>query len=155
MNTTEQPITDQLFRSAATIFWETFMTGVSRTQTEKHIGLDDPAQREQLNPAAVKVFVDIADARLLTDAQALGLIGAITPSTLPERLAENDGRTLDLDTLMRISFLIKIYTGLKIYFSHDLAKRWIKLANQNPLFVGKAPVNYMLQNGQDGLRMVV
>jgi hypothetical protein len=127
----------------------------AETHAVQRIDLTDPEQQKQLCPAGIKLFINIAKAWSLTDVQALGLLGVARPSSLGEWETENDGRTLGSGTLMRISSLITIYKNLHICFSDDLADSWIKLANQSPIFASKAPVDYVLQNGQAGLAMVV
>jgi hypothetical protein len=74
--------------------------------------LSDPVEQERLSPAGLGAFVSIAKKWSLNDAQALGLLGAVTPSTLRG------------------------------------------LPNQNPLFAGNAPVDYMIQHGQLGMATV-
>jgi hypothetical protein len=46
--------------------------------------LSDPVEQERLSPAAVGAFVNIATLWSLNDAQALGLLGVISASTLLE-----------------------------------------------------------------------
>jgi hypothetical protein len=121
---------------------------------KNYLDLSSPAEQERLSPAGIELFVNITKIWSLKDAQALGLLGVVTASTLLEWETGIEGRTLDEDTLMRISFLIGIYKALNIYFGQDLANRWITLPNQNPLFGGEAPVDYMIQQGCSGMKQV-
>ena len=88
------------------------------------------------------------------DAQALGLLATITPSTLLEWKTEMEGRTLDEDKLMRISLLIGIFKALNLCHGQDLADSWVTLLNQNPIFAGEAPVDYRIQHGRPGMEQV-
>jgi hypothetical protein len=116
--------------------------------------LSDPIEQERLSPAAVGAFVNIVKTWSLKDAQALGLLATITPSTLLEWKTEMEGRRLDEDKLMRISLLIGIFKALNLCYGRDLADCWVTLLNQNPLFAGEAPVDYMIQHGRPGMEQV-
>jgi hypothetical protein len=43
-------------------------------------------------------------------------------------------RTLDIDTLARISYLIGIFRALNILYSEELADAWIQRPNKNRIF---------------------
>ncbi len=63
-----------------------------------------------------------------------------------------EGRTLDEDTLMRISFLTGIFNALNICCGQgSAAECWVTVRNQNLLFAGEAPVDYMIQHGLSGM----
>ncbi len=65
------------------------------------------------------------------------------------------GGTLSYDVLTRISLLIGIYKDLRILYPEiDLAHRWVKLPNGNPLFGGKPALEFMIEAGMDGLYQV-
>jgi hypothetical protein len=121
---------------------------------KNYLDLSNSAEQERLSPAAIELFVNITKIWSLKDAQALGLLGIVTVSTLPEWKTGMEGRALDEDALMRISFLIGIFKALNLYHGQDLADRWVTLPNQNPLFAGKAPVDYMIQHGCSGMKQV-
>ncbi len=123
-------------------------------QIERAINLADPAEQERLSPSAITLFIKMANIWSLTDAQALGVIGVATSATLHEWAVENEGRTLAQDTLMRISYLIGIFKALNICHGQDLADSWILLPNQNPIFAGRSPLEFMVQSGQPGLATV-
>jgi Protein of unknown function (DUF2384) len=121
---------------------------------KNYLDLSNPAEQERLSSAAIELFVNITKIWSLKDAQALGLLGIVTAATLLEWETGMEGRTLDEDTIMRISFLIGIFKALNIYFGQDLADRWVTLPNQNTLFAGEAPVDYMIQHGCSGMSQV-
>jgi hypothetical protein len=121
---------------------------------ESAVDLADPAEQERLSPSAIIIFIRMAKIWSLTDAQALGLIGAATPATLREWEVENEGRKLSQDTLTRISYLIGIFKALNICHGQALADSWILLPNESPIFVGGTPLEFMVQNGQPGMAMV-
>jgi hypothetical protein len=116
--------------------------------------LANPAEQERLGQLGIRAFVNIAKIWSLNDAQALGLLGVVTASTLLEWKTGMEGRTLDEDTLMRISFLIGIFESLNISYGPHLADCWVTLPNQNPIFAGEVPVDYMIRHGQPGMAKV-
>jgi len=60
--------------------------------------------------------------------------------------------TLPYDMLMRISLVLGIYKCLHVLYPEpDLADRWVKLPNSNPLFGGKPALVLMTEGGMDGL----
>jgi hypothetical protein len=122
--------------------------------TESAIGFADPAERKRLSRSAIIGFIKMANIWSLTDAQALGLLGAAPPVTLHEWEVENEGRTLDENTLMRISYLLGIFNTLNIGHGQELADAWILLPNQNPIFAGGTPLEFMVHNGQPGMATV-
>jgi hypothetical protein len=62
--------------------------------------------------------------------------------------------TLRQDELTRISFLVGIYKALHILLPDDLADRWVSQPNDNPLFRGQMPVDFMVRAGIPGLQHV-
>jgi len=116
--------------------------------------LADAGERARLSPSAIKAFLNIAKKWELSEAQARGLLGGIASSTFHTWKTEPRGRRLDQDTLTRISLVIGIYKALHIYFGKPWADRWVALANRGPMFVGQAPIDYMLRQGQPGMMQV-
>jgi hypothetical protein len=122
--------------------------------TESAIGFADPAERKRLSRSAIIGFIKMANIWSLTDAQALGLLGAAPSATLNEWEIENEGKTLDDNTLMRISYLLGIFKALHIGHGQELADAWLLLPNQNPIFAGRTPLEFMAHNGQLGMATV-
>lgn len=54
---------------------------------------------------------------------------------------------LSQDQRLRLSALVGLYKGLHLYFSDDLADRWVKLPNTGPVFRGATPLRYMIDGG--------
>ena len=109
------------------------------------------AERSRLSASALKAFVNIAAKWELNEAQARGLLGGVASSTYHAWRTHPKGKKLDQDTLMRISLVIGIYKALQIYFGKPWADRWVGLGNRGPLFAGRTPMEYMLQQGQPGM----
>ena len=63
-------------------------------------------------------------------------------------------RRLDVDTLMRISFLIGIHRALHVTFGETLANQWISLPNDNVIFGGRSALDYMISGGIPAMQMV-
>lgn len=54
---------------------------------------------------------------------------------------------LSQDQRLRLSALVGLYKGLHLYFSDDLADRWVKLPNTGPVFRGATPLRTMIDGG--------
>jgi hypothetical protein len=74
------------------------------------------------------------------------LLGGMASSTY-YATKKSPRRTLDPDTMLRISYLIGIFKALNILHSKALADRWISLPSTNPIFRGIAPLEYMIRGG--------
>jgi hypothetical protein len=107
--------------------------------------------RARLSPNALKVFVNISAKWGLNESQARGLLGGVASSTFHAWKTKPEGKHLSQDTLVRISLVIGIYKALNIYFSKQWADRWVRLGNRGPMFAGRAPIDFMIQQGQPGM----
>jgi hypothetical protein len=116
--------------------------------------LTDSAARERLSPSAIKAFLKIAEKWELSESQSRGLLGGIASSTFHAWKTAPRGKKLDQDTLVRVSLVIGIYKALNIYFGKPWADRWVTLANRGPMFGGRAPIDYMLRQGQPGMMQI-
>ncbi|HEY3935836.1 MAG TPA: MbcA/ParS/Xre antitoxin family protein, partial [Bryobacteraceae bacterium] len=110
--------------------------------------------RERLSPSAIKAFLKIAEKWELSESQSRGLLGGIASSTFHAWKTAPRGKKLDQDTLVRVSLVIGIYKALNIYFGKPWADRWVTLANRGPMFGGRAPIDYMLRQGQPGMMQI-
>ena len=48
------------------------------------------------------------------------------------------------DLLDRLSYLLGIYKALHILFSDEVARQWLRNPNDEPLFNGRSPLDYLL-----------
>ncbi len=112
--------------------------------------LSDPAERAELSPAAIKAFLNIRAKWNLNEEQSRALLGGLASSTF-HAWKTNPKRTLDQDTLTRISLLIGIYKALNIYFGKPWDDRWVTLQNRGPVLAGRSPLAYMIHHGQPGM----
>jgi hypothetical protein len=114
----------------------------------------DPKVRKQMSAPAMRTFAQLAAAWQLSNEEQRALLGWPPQSTFFKYKAGGTG-PLAYDTLMRISLLLGIYKALHIlYPDPDLADRWVKLPNNNPLFGGKPALELMTNAGIDGLCQV-
>jgi hypothetical protein len=120
-------------------------------RSESAADLSDLATRRRLSPAAVKGFLAIMEKWNLRDPEARQLLGGMSTGSFYALKKEPAGRTLDQDTLTRISLLVGIFKALNILYSPKLADAWVTLANSNPIFRGLTPAAYMIQRGQLGM----
>jgi len=114
----------------------------------------DPQIRRQMSGPAMRSFLLLAQAWGLTVEEQRGLLGWPPESTFYKYKAGQVG-VLTYDMLIRISLLLGIYKDLHILYPEaDLADRWVKLPNSNPLFGGRPALVLMTEGGMDGLYQV-
>lgn len=113
--------------------------------------LSNPPTRERLSPAAIKGFLRIMEKWGIKDTEARQLLGGLSSGSYYGLKKEPKHRTLDQDTLTRISLLLGIFKTLNILYSKSLADAWIKLPNRNSMFRGMTPLAYIIQRGQPGM----
>jgi uncharacterized protein (DUF2384 family) len=63
--------------------------------------------------------------------------------------AKKPGFSGDLtkDQMLRISAVIGIFKSLELYFGESLARAWVSMPNDGPLFEGARPVDTMIEDG--------
>jgi hypothetical protein len=113
--------------------------------------LSHPPTRVRLSAAAIKGFLRIMEKWAIKDPDARQLLGGLSSGSYYGLKKEPKHRTLDQDTLTRISLLVGIFKALNILYSPALADAWITLPNRNPMFKGMSPLAYMIQRGQPGM----
>src|SRR5471030_2711063 len=114
----------------------------------------DPEVRHRMSGPAMRTFFHIADRWSLNTEEQRALLGWPPESTFYKY---KTGRvsTLSYDMLMRISLILGIYKAIQILYPEpDLADRWVKLPNSNPLFGGRPAMALMTEGGTDGLYQV-
>jgi uncharacterized protein (DUF2384 family) len=108
--------------------------------------------RERLSHSAIEGFFAIADKWNVPIDQAGELLGGVPTSSMYSM--KKTPRTLRQDELMRISYLVGIYKALHILLPERLADQWMTNPNDNPLFNGRAPIEFVMQAGIPGLQQV-
>jgi hypothetical protein len=111
----------------------------------------DPAVRRQMSGPALRTFFNVASAWQLNTEEQRALLGWPPESTFFKYKSGQIG-TLSYDTLIRISLVLGIYKDLGILYPEpELAHRWVKLPNSNPLFGGRPALDVMTNGDIDGL----
>jgi hypothetical protein len=114
----------------------------------------DPDVRRRLSGPGMRTFLGVAAAWGLSVEEARGLLGWPAASTFHKYKAGDVG-ALPYDMLTRISLVLGIYKALHVlYPERDLADRWVRLPNANPMFGGRAALALMVEGGIDGLTQV-
>ena len=117
------------------------------------IDITSPEERKRLGPSALKAFFNIARCWHLRDDDAMRLLGGVASSTY-YAMKKSPRRTLDADTMLRISYLVGIFKSLNILHGKSLADRWVTLPNSNPVFRGVTPLQYMIRGGIPAIQLV-
>jgi antitoxin Xre/MbcA/ParS-like protein len=127
-----------------------FRTVTSPAENETLPNLSDPEVRARLSPTAIKALLRLAEAWQLRDESTRQLLGGVSHGYFYE-LKAGKKKTLNQDQLTRISLLLGIYTALNVLYSKELASRWVKLPNSNPMFAGTTPLEYLVEGGVPAL----
>lgn len=107
-----------------------------------------------MSAPAIRSFLNVADIWGLSVDEQRALLGWPPESTFYKYKAGQCG-TLSFDMLMRISLVLGIFKALRIlYPEKDLADRWVRLPNSNPLFGGRPALTLMTEGGIDALYSV-
>ena len=117
---------------------------------ERPADLSRREAQKRLGPAALRAFLKISELWELRDEDARQLLGGMSNGAFYELKRKARG-TVDQDRLTRISLLTGIFKALNILYSKKLADRWMQLPNENPMFSGETPVNYMIKGGQPAM----
>ncbi len=118
------------------------------------VDLASKPQRERLSPSALKAFFNVMDRWGVRDEDARQLLGGVTNGPYYEMKKSPEGRVLEADRLLRVSYLIGIFKALNILHGQKLADGWVHLANANPIFRGASPLAYMIQGGIPAVQTV-
>ena len=92
-------------------------------------------------------FLRLADVWRLTGSQAALLLGEASERTWFRMKRNEWSGALSQDALTRISALVGIYKGLHLLFFDPLADEWPRIENTEPVFDGKAPLDFMIAGG--------
>ena len=125
----------------------------TRYEPTAPVDLSAKPQRERLSPSAIKAFVGIMDRWGVRDEDARALLGGVSNGQFYE-IKKKPQRTLDTDTLTRISYLIGIFKALNILHAKKLADAWVRLPNGNRIFNGSTPLSYMIRGGLPAMATV-
>jgi uncharacterized protein (DUF2384 family) len=125
----------------------------TRYEPSPLVHLSTKAERERLSPAAIKAFLNVMAKWRVRDEDARELLGGISNGQFYE-MKKSPERTLDVDALTRISYLVGIFKALNILYSKKLADAWVQRPNTNRIFGGRAPLAYMIGGGLPAMQTV-
>jgi hypothetical protein len=125
----------------------------SRYAVPDLIDITSPEELERLGPSALRAFFNIVKCWHLRDEDAMRLLGGVASSSY-YAMKKSPRRSLDADTMLRISYLVGIFKALNILHNKTLADRWITLPNRNPIFRGITPLEYMVRGGIPAIQLV-
>jgi hypothetical protein len=117
------------------------------------VDLSAKAERERLSPSAVKAFFNIMEKWGVRDEDARALLGGVSNGQFYD-MKKKPERTLDADTLTRISYLVGIFKALNILHSEKLADAWMMRPNTNRIFGGQTPLASMMKGGLPAMQTV-
>jgi hypothetical protein len=126
----------------------------TRYQPSPPLSLVSRDERARLSGSALKGFFRLAEHWQLRDEDAKQLLGGITNGPYYEMKRQPSGRVLDTDRLLRISYLLGIFSALNVLHGQPLADEWIRLPNANRIFGGGTPLAYMINGGLPAMNTV-
>jgi len=125
----------------------------SRFEPAAMIDLRSREERARLSPSALKGFFNIVQRWQLEDDESRELLGSVSSSTYYE-MKKNPSKTLGVDRITRVSYLIGINKALHVLYGDPLADRWVKMPNTNMLFSAHSPLELMMQGGIVAMQQV-
>jgi uncharacterized protein (DUF2384 family) len=108
--------------------------------------------RERLSQSAVDGFFAIVDKWQLSIERAGELLGGMPRSTVYK--LKTAAGALSQDELTRISYVVGIYKALQILLPDEPADQWMTRPNDNFLFGGRTPLDFVVSAGIPGLQQV-
>ncbi|MEZ5667254.1 MAG: MbcA/ParS/Xre antitoxin family protein [Alphaproteobacteria bacterium] len=103
--------------------------------------------REAMTPAAIRLFLRLAERWRLGVADRCALLGELPRPTYYNWVKGRAG-TLSRDQMERISLLLGIHKALRLLFADEAAgERWLRAANRDLEFGGRSPLERMLAGG--------
>lgn len=108
--------------------------------------------RERLSQSAVDGFFAILYKWQISMERASELLGGMPRSTVYK--LKTAAGTLSQDELTRISYVVGIYKALHILLPDEPADQWMTRPNDNFLFGGKTPLEFVVKAGIPGLQQV-
>jgi hypothetical protein len=125
----------------------------TRYEPSPLVDLSSKAERERLSASAIKAFFNIMQKWGVRDEDARALLGGVSNGQFYE-MKKQPQRTLDADTLTRVSYLVGIFKALNILYSEKLADAWMQRSNTNRVFGGQAPLAYLIKGGLPAMDIV-
>jgi uncharacterized protein (DUF2384 family) len=125
----------------------------TRYEPSPLVDLSSKAERERLSASAIKAFFNIMQKWGVRDEDARALLGGVSNGQFYE-MKKQPQRTLDADTLTRVSYLVGIFKALNILYSEKLADAWMQRPNTNRVFGGQAPLAYLIKGGLPAMDIV-
>jgi Protein of unknown function (DUF2384) len=126
----------------------------TRYEPSPLVDLNARTERERLSASGLKAFFNIMERWRVRDEDARALLGGISNGPYYELKRAASGKVLDVDRLLRVSYLIGIFKALHILHSRALADQWVSLPNVNRLFGGETPLTFMVRGGVPALQIV-
>ena len=121
----------------------------------KQFGSSD---RARLSGPGLRTFRNIANLWDLSETQRRAALGYPPRSTYHawlRKAVNRDSLSLPFDTLLRISAILGICKALSVLFHNQgQAQQWLKGVHKGTVFSGAAPLDFIIDGGQDGMMTV-
>ena len=101
---------------------------------------------DQMTPVALKAFGNVIAGWSVPLAEAAALAD-MSESTWKRARKPGYAGDLTKDQMLRVSAVVGIYKSLTLYFGDTIARKWMTLPNDGPLFAGARPIDTMIEEG--------
>ena len=117
------------------------------------LDLSAEAEQQRLSGSALQGFLNLVTKWRVRDEDARELLGGMS-SNAGYALEKHPNHLLEIDQIIRVSYLVGIYKALHLLYGDKLADEWVSLPNSNTVFGGSTPLQHMLCNGLTGIETV-
>jgi len=121
--------------------------GFDTTTDLSHFGT-----RERLSQSAADGLFAILDKWGVSIEKGGDLLGGRARSSMYK--LKTAAGVLTQDELTRVSFLVGIYKALQILLPEELANLWVTQPNDDVLFSGRTPLDFLVREGIPGMQQV-
>ncbi len=111
-------------------------------------------ERKRLSGSSLTLFFKLMEIWKVGDEDAKLLLGGVSDGPFYRMKKNPSAMVLGVDQMYRVSYLFGIFEAVNMVHGDELADRWIQMPNQNQLFQGKTPLQYMIEGGLPALRDV-
>jgi hypothetical protein len=127
---------------------------ITRYALPEIVDLSSREERKRLSASGLKALFNIAECWKLRSEDVRELLGGVANGSYFEMKKNPEGKVLDTDQMLRISYLIGIFKALNILHGRQLADEWVRLPNSNRIFGGRTPLEYMIRGGVPAMQTV-
>lgn len=133
-------------------------TVFSRPETryipEPLVNFNSVEERKRLSASALTGFFKMMKIWKVRDEDARMLLGGVSNGPFYKMKRDPKNVTLTVDRMFRVSYLLGIFKAINILHGLEIADEWVRLPNNNSIFGGATPLQYMINGGLPAMQNV-